>query len=216
MKKKVLFLFVGAFALSTSCKKEEPQPIIPTTPTVQQELNNGKTPLDLFLEGVSLSDIYSNNYAGGIIFYLDTITGQGLVCTLTDVGSNVAWDPTGSTWPVNTFVFLDCTDTTLWSGQQNTSNVAALRPNSACAFAENLSNNGYDDWFLPSLAETRLMFNALGVNGSNKLTISGPTYWTSSEFDQSNAWRLINYSTLNFTAYTKDWTGTIRPVRKFN
>lgn len=219
MKKLVLFLSVGAFALTTSCKKEETKQTsdpTPTTPTVQQELNNGKTPLQLFLNGVSLSDIYCNNYAGGIIFYLDTITGEGLVCTTTDIGSNLMWDPTGSTFPVNTFSFLGCTDTIFGSGQQNTSNVASLRPTSACAFAENLSNNGYDDWFLPSKAEARIMFNVLGVNGCNKLTPSGDIYWTSSESDQTNAWRLINYSSIGMSSYTKDYPGIIRPVRKFN
>lgn len=210
-------LLIGLFIIFGSCKKETELPQNNNTgvTSIQQGLNNGKTPLQLFQDGNSLSEIYCNNYAGGIIFYLDTMTGEGLVCTLTDIGDNLKWDPNGSLVGTNPFTYLACTDTALWSGSQNTSNVAALRPNSACAFAQNLSNNGYDDWFLPSKAETRIMFNVLGVNGCNKLTKSGNIYWTSSESDQNNAWRLINNSGFGLDDYTKDYPGIIRPVRKF-
>lgn len=220
MKKKILFLIVGTLAFVSSCKKDEPGPQNNNNGTnnltVQQELDSGKTPMQLFTEGKSLSEIYCNTYAGGIIFYLDTLTGQGLVCTTTDIGTNVSWDPTGTFLPANTFVYLGCTDTSLWSGQQNTSNVAAIKPTSACGLAENLTHSGYSDWFLPSKAEARLMFNVLGVNGCNLLTQSGPIYWTSSEIDQSQAWRIINYSGYGLDEYNKDYAGVIRPVRIFN
>lgn len=203
----------------TSCKKEEVEPTVnpsPTTPSVQQQLNNGITPLELFQNGVSLNDIYCNDYAGGIIFYLDTVTGEGLVCSESNEGVNLPWDEEDLSMPYPHYNYLGNTDTSLWSGQQNTVNVALARPNSACAVAANYTSNGHSDWFLPSKNESKLLFDVLGVNGCNILPVSGPVYWTSSEESDWSAWRMINYSGAGLGYYNKNYNmGTIRPVRKF-
>lgn len=204
----------------TSCKKEVVEPTVnpsPTTPSVQQELNNGKTPLELFQNGVSLNDIYCNKYAGGYIFYLDTTSGEGLVCSESDLLNNVTWDPTGTPWQDFTYVYLGITDTSLWTGQQNTASIAASRPSSPFATVNALTLSGYSDWFVPSMVESRLMFNILGVDGCNKLSTGlNEVYWTSSEFNNVNAYRMINYSGVGSGNYYMKYSEcSIRPVRKF-
>ena len=47
--------------------------------SVQQLLNQGLHPFELYKNGISLDSLLNKNYAGGVIFYLDTINGNGMV-----------------------------------------------------------------------------------------------------------------------------------------
>lgn len=215
MRKLSLLLFVGALIMTSSCKKEEPEPQNnnnnngTNNPTVQQELNNGKSPLQLYNEGHALTEIYGNTYKGGLIVYLDVSTGEGLVSTSSDIASDMEW-ASGS---ISTFWGL--TDTTLWAGASNTATIASFGIASCHKTCADLSLNGFDDWYLPSKHELRLVYQAIGAVGTGNLTQSA-VYWSSSEVDIDNAWRLINYSGQGIQSYLKIYPSKVRAVRKFD
>jgi hypothetical protein len=54
----------------------------------------------------------------------------------------------------------------------------------------NLSLNGYNDWFLPSRAELQLMYQNLHLNGYGNFSVTPGSndYWSSSQFISVSAW----------------------------
>jgi hypothetical protein len=80
---------------------------------------------------------------------------------------------------------------------------------SAKTACDELILNGYSDWYLPSKEELNALYvnlKKIGVGG-----LEGKTYWSSSEYSDSNAW------TFNGDAsyYNKNWTQDVRAVRAF-
>lgn len=51
---------------------------------IQWLLQNNETPKSLYDNGILLDSIYGKEYEGGYIFYLDTITGKGMVAALSE------------------------------------------------------------------------------------------------------------------------------------
>jgi hypothetical protein len=51
------------------------------TETIQQRLDDGETPKQMYDKGVTLPDLLGKTYAGGTIAYFNTSTGAGLVIT---------------------------------------------------------------------------------------------------------------------------------------
>ena len=63
----------------------------------------------------------------------------------------------------------------------------------AAGFATELVCGGYDDWFLPSKDELDTLYNLLAANGhdlagTNSFGFLRGFYWTSSEYNNENAW----------------------------
>ncbi|MEE4178620.1 MAG: hypothetical protein V2I46_14035, partial [Bacteroides sp.] len=119
------------------------------------------------------------NYAGGIIFYLDETGEHGLVCAPSDQGSFV-WGCAGTNIPG--------TSTAFGTGAANTAAIVVncSQDNIAARVCDNLSLNGYSDWYLPSYEELNLIFLNLYSNGLGGDFNS--YYWSSSQFDSSNAY----------------------------
>ncbi|PHQ57699.1 MAG: hypothetical protein COC16_00135 [Lutibacter sp.] len=88
---KLLWLVLVLFLIMCTPEKSDPiiEEEIPQL-TVQQRLDNNETPIKIFRSGVPLKDIYATFYKGGNIFYLDTITGRGIVSrnSVTTIGWN--------------------------------------------------------------------------------------------------------------------------------
>ncbi len=85
------------------------------------------------------------------------------------------------------------TSAEIGEGFNNTEQIVAsqegmeMRTHAATYCAE-LSINGYDDWFLPSLEELDLMYWQLARQELGELKTLGFGYWSSSEFDENFAW----------------------------
>jgi hypothetical protein len=47
---------------------------------------------------------------------------------------------------------------------------------------------GFDDWYLPSKEELRLVYRTLGTANPRLGNFGKSFYWTSSEYDLNNAW----------------------------
>ena len=80
----------------------------------------------------------------------------------------------------------------------------------AAFFAEGSTCGTQTDWFLGSIGEMKLMYDNLqGVGG-----FSTGYYWSSSEFDDFNAWAQ-SFGTGVQDGYYKSYTPHVRPVRAF-
>jgi hypothetical protein len=123
------------------------------------------------------------NYAGGIIFYLDTSGIHGLICA--DVNQSDS-----SEWGCNGVSITGADGTAIGSGAQNTMDIVnGCTSSSAAKICDTLTLHGYSDWFLPSKEELRLMYTNLHTAGLGGF-LNAP-YWSSSEMTSSFAWQVI-------------------------
>ena len=122
---------------------------------------------------------------GGIVIWVDPNDNtHGLVCALTDQSASTQWGCMGTLVPG--------TGTAVGTGASNTSAAVTLgcsNTGEAINLASNLTHNGYNDWFLPSLDELTEIYNnkttidaALLANGGTALSIR---YWSSSQHTPS-------------------------------
>ncbi len=124
-------------------------------------------------------------YAGGIIFYLDTSLMHGYVCADTDQVVTTDWGCAGMLIP-------GADGTLIGAGAQNTRDIVDTCSSSvmyAAYICDTLVLNGYDDWFLPSKEELKAMYTNLKTAGEGNFA-SGP-YWSSTEMTASFAWQVI-------------------------
>jgi hypothetical protein len=154
---------------------------------VQQRLDNGETPKQIFDSGIPLTLIYGKTYQGGFIAYLNTSTGTGLIVSKNDLGVEVDWQCSGD----NT---TGANGTAIGTGQQNTLDIltnSCSSTNLAARLCDNysVSINGttYSDWFLPSKDELFQVFINLKAHDHGNF-VNDRIYWSSSEFSQEVAW----------------------------
>jgi hypothetical protein len=120
-----------------------------------------------------------SNYAGGIVFYLDSTGQHGLVCAPSDQGT-YQWGCYGTD--------ISGTSTAFGTGQANTNLIlsgCSDRP-IAASVCEDLVLNGYSDWYLPSNQELLLMYQNLRIY--NLGNFSNEWYRSSSQFNSIDDW----------------------------
>ncbi len=146
------------------------------------------------------------NYAGGIVFYVDGTGLHGLVAAAADQAWSL-WGCSGTSIP---------TGTALGTGATNTAAIVASCGDAGifAKVADNLVLNGYDDWFLPSLDELALLYTNLATQG-----LGGAwnyyRYPSSSEASASDYYYI--YFSNGYASYGgKAWAdGPLRAVRAF-
>jgi uncharacterized protein (TIGR02145 family) len=151
-----------------------------------------------------------SNYAGGIVFYLDSTGQHGLVCAPSDQGV-AEWG-----------CYLGSVGTSTVLGTGNTNTLAILnsctqRPIAASLCAD-LILNGYDDWYLPSRDELNLICQRIGSIANFVGSPSWSRYWSSSQaltaWVQSDAWYVEIYlCQVDFRG--KDNPYRVRAIRSF-
>jgi hypothetical protein len=159
---------------------------------------------------------FGESYQGGIFFYLyqpgdiGYISGEvhGLLAAPQDQG-NFPWGCQGANINTSDAIGAGINNTQLILNTCGENNIAAK-------ICNNLSLNGYNDWFLPSRAELQLMYQNLHQNGFGDFstTPGANDYWSSSQFNNVSAWyRSFAVNSQN----TGNKTGTlkIRAIRKF-
>lgn len=164
-------------------------------------------------------------YGGGVVFYVDHTGNHGLICSMVDVGSSVAWsDVTGTTVPAPGAL-------SDWDGLTNsTAIVAQSTATIAADLCFNYTNDaGYiggakDDWYLPSRGELNHLWNnlyqvqkALESDGNSFTTILRKSYyWASTEADANRGYA-INFLDGSQITIVKTTTTNyyVRAVRAF-
>lgn len=168
--------------------------------------NNAGTaygPEKVFTTATPTTPYLGQNYAGGIVFYVDGTGEHGLVCTTTDQGS-YPWGCEGTSI---------ATGTALGSGATNTAAILAScgTANIAAQVADSLVLNAYSDWFLPSTGEISLMYSNLAAQGLGGF---GSYYLSSSQVDARDAY-LYSFGSGYSLNYPKSGTMSVRAVRAF-
>ncbi|MFT5255537.1 MAG: hypothetical protein ACI9RL_000882 [Candidatus Paceibacteria bacterium] len=158
-----------------------------------------------------------DTYQGGVVFYLDG-SGGGLIAALSDQSSGIQWyNGTDTT--------TGATDFAIGAGSSNTDLIIASQGGAAGSYtyaagvcADYTVDDGgvtYDDWFLPSLFETKEMATNKNIlNAAAGFTPFSGFYWSSSENSGNKAWR-ENFTYVSWNAMAKSTTIAVRAVRAF-
>ena len=183
-----------------------------TSTTSQVRLENGETPLDIYQSGVPIDSIIGKTYQGGLIAYLDTLDGTGLIAAPTDQGT--------AEWGCYGTLISGADGTDVGTGSQNTADILAgcSETNIAAYLCDTLTLGGYNDWFLPSKDELNKLYenigqgNALGLG--NVGGFANNNYWSSTDYDNGYAWRQ-NFGNGDQYLTNKNYYFNVRAVRAF-
>jgi hypothetical protein len=127
------------------------------------------------------------NYQGGKLAYIlqtgdpgyDENILHGLIAASSDLSSGIQ-SFNGS------YILTGSTGTSIGFGFSNTNTIVSVQGggNYAAKICYDLVENGYSDWHLPSLDE----LNKLYINRASIGGFANDYYWSSSEFDYTEAW----------------------------
>ena len=158
---------------------------------------------------------------GGMLFYIDETGQHGLVAAMEDLDAPI--DPfsgsSGYIWGCLEEVY-GADETYLGTGYQNTMDILAQecelenQSTTAALAASNTQLNGYNDWYLPSIDELIEMYNTIGHGAENIGNFNDSPYWSSSEYNSANAWRVL-FGNYYLYVGTKGAQNQVRVIRAF-
>jgi hypothetical protein len=152
-------------------------------------------------------------YGGGKVAYIlqsedpgyNASEQHGLIAATADAVTSMVWSNITTT-------SVGTTGTAIGTGQANTTLIVAQTgcTSGAAYYCDNLNEGSYNDWFLPSKDElNQLYLNKVAVGGFADLY-----YWSSSEYDATNAW--LQYFLTGDQSYsTRGVVARVRAVRAF-
>jgi len=151
-------------------------------------------------------------YQGGIIFWIDPASGgkKGLIAAKSDTVTDVFWSRLSCYAAYST----GGTSTAIGAGQANSTAMLATPAAAAQAikFVDELSIDGFSDWFIGSEKEMQLLHSRRYDIGNFN---PSKDYWTSTEFEWDRA-VMIDWET--GTAYARDKNNrfNVRAIRAFD
>ena len=150
------------------------------------------------------------SYQGGLVFYIDTTSPTGMICTSTDLSTGSIWGCSGTVIGTSAGIGLGLNNTLAIIANCSTSGIAAR-------ICYNSILNGYDDWVLPSNTELGYIHSNLVLKGYGNF-IKGNYYWSSTEGYYNSA------DVLYYDSFMQYWTieglaktnlGRVRAIRYF-
>jgi len=157
-------------------------------------------------------------HAGGIVFYIDETGEHGLVMAPIS-GDKVKshfvefYKPVMVEW--GPFMLdVSGTDREIGSGRSNTDRILAATPGriTAASVCRDLTLNGYNDWFLPSINELVEMGFVLSSKGPVRFKKNW--VWSSTQSTPGSAWHMYFYNgVVNYDH--KFYIKLVRAVRAF-
>ena len=166
---------------------------------LQALLDAGRTPKDLFDAGATLEQLYGKMYQGGLIFYLNTTDGTGMVASTADEDE----DDDGIRWGCTSTDISNLDNVSNFSGTpsdepgarlgEGQANTDAILADCTSSGAAKLCRDKGHEWFLPSLKELELIYTNLHLNGHGGLALdsfNSGWYYSSTENDGDFAWYL--------------------------
>jgi hypothetical protein len=143
----------------------------------------------------------AGDFVQGGLFVGTFVSGDtlmGLVVSDSDLSTNAEWGTEGVD-VLNTF-------SDVGEGDDNTKNIVDAYPgidSISAALCLNSNENGYTDWFLPSLDELELIYDNLAKNGLGGF--SNHSYWSSTQVDADHAFT-IDMNNGNSNSHNKSQT----------
>ena len=174
----------------------------------------------VFLSGSSFPDkktgekvykIGDKGPAKGIIFYDKGSYSQGWRY-LEAAPAETEWD--SKVWGCHNGTSVGMTSPEIGQGRKNTTEILKVCKEKyrAAWLCDDLTCNGFRDWFLPSKEELNLLYENLKKPNLGDLTPND--YWSSTEGDFNTAWKQYFYNGKQ-TNVLKDPTCRVRAVRMF-
>ena len=158
-------------------------------------------------------------FGGGVIFHLffdDTGTEHGLIVATEDQSNAQSYSNVSTT-------AIGASASSSWNGEANSNAIVAQagHTNSAAKVCLDLVLNGYNDWYLPSLDELRLLWRSRYLVNRQLSNMSGafplPTqgeYWSSTEYGGFSG-LFVNYFTGVTNSNLKSTAYRVRAIRAF-
>ena len=186
--------------------------------TQVQALLANHTPIDLVSGGVPIDSLYGKMYNGGLIFYLNTTDGTGMVAATEDQSTGAGWGCSGTdiSGLANATMFPVPNPETeagalIGDGAANTTAILdGCNPNDG--IAARLCRDIGAEWFLPCRGELNLMYTNLHQNGTGGFAVD--FYWSSTELDVSSAW-VQHFNAGDQFNVNKDFNVLVRAARAF-
>ena len=158
-----------------------------------------------------------DSYGGGIVAYIlqsgdpgyDVNVQHGLIAAAADQTP----PDSGIQWYNGSYESTDATGTTIGTGQANTTVIVTIQEagNYAAQLCNDLTEGGYDDWFLPSKDElNKLYINKVAIGG-----FADYAYWSSSEYSAHTAWSQNFETGPQYYLSSKSHTNRVRAIRAF-
>ena len=147
---------------------------------------------------------------GGVVF-VDDSQERGLVADMSDLPGYYEWGCHGDN--------LDgAYNSGIGYGLENTFAIDSLCDDSLIAASVSLAfeSNGYEDWYLPSIAELELLYNNL----LNQLEIDSQNdnnnyYWSSTQINENNAFDIL-IENGSYDLFSNKYNAfKVRPIRAF-
>ena len=165
------------------------------------------------VETISYPQHYvGEEYQGGKIFWIDPSQGgkKGLIAAEFDTATDVAWSTLKGAGPYATWG----RGTAIGTGQANTAAMLAndAAKNYAAKYAGQLIIGVYDDWFIGSRDEMRMLYSRRYEVGNFN---PGKNYWTSTEVEWDDALP-VNFDTGATGSTKKTRAGNVRAIRAFD
>lgn len=154
-------------------------------------------------------------HQGGVIFYLDNTSEHGFISSVSDLGFDKEWG-------CSTLINFGAKGLEIGTGPQNTIDIvtACSDTNSAAALCNQLVQNGFEDWFLPSKDELDLLYqhqtiiNETALKNNGESFSNGGRYWSSSHDLDNTAW-VEYFDSGQQDGVLKDTKHYVRAVRSF-